>query len=552
MRKHLENLRLMTKMIIPIALMLVVALGIVVFAERALDRLRAQTHEIITVTAARQALALSAIAAVNSAAANEKNAMLMTDQLGLDAFASAYVTDIDHLTADIASLTALTSDPADIAELEHITSAIEAYYATGRQLYQLMIDKDFAAAHALSTGGAQSARERLIELIQEEVGETTAKMQQAEISADALYGRTVALLVVFSLGGLGCAVVMVGWITTRLIIWPLTEITDAMGRLSRGDLDITIEDGGRRDEIGTLAQALRVFREHGIAVRQHESELRAARDSAIVADRSKSEFLANMSHELRTPLNAVIGFADLMRAEIFGKLGDDRYRGYAADIQSAAGHLLAIINDILDLAKIDAGSMELHEAEIDLAAVCNAALTIIGPRALKAGIALDASAVPPRAVIWADERLIKQAVINLLSNAVKFSPSGGAVSLAVTLNGAADGERPVEISIADHGIGMREEDIPRVLKPFVQIDGALQRRYDGTGLGLPLTNSIVEIHGGALAIDSAPGIGTTVTIRLPAARRRDTSARVAAEPLRLPPPEGLPTPRAEERKRRAY
>ena len=542
----------MTKMVIPIALMLVVALGIVAFAERALDRLRAQTHEIITVTAARQALALSAIAAVNSAAANEKNAMLMTDQVGLDAFASAYVTDIDHLTADIASLKSLASDPAGSAALDHIASATEAYYATGKRLYQLMVDKDFTKAHALSTGGAQSAREWLIELIQGEVDQTTTKMREAEASADALYRRTVALLVAFSLGGLGCAVVMVGWITTRLIIWPLTEITDAMGRLSRGDLDIAIEDRGRRDEIGVLAQALRVFREHGIAMRRHESELRAARDAAIVADRSKSEFLANMSHELRTPLNAVIGFSDLMRAEVFGKLGDDRYRGYAEDIQSAAAHLLAIINDILDLAKIDAGSMELHEGDVDLAALCAAALTIIRPRALKAGIALDASSVPARAVIWADERLLKQAVINLLSNAVKFSPPGNTVHLAVALHGTVADEAPIVITVSDHGIGMRAEDIPRVLKPFVQIDGALQRRYDGTGLGLPLTNSIVEIHGGTLTIDSTPGVGTTVTIRLPAVRRRDAPVEIAPEPLRLPPPEGMSALPAENRKRRAY
>jgi signal transduction histidine kinase len=545
MRKHLENLRLMTKMIIPIALMLVVALGIVAFAERGLDSLRAQTHEIIMVTAARQALALSAIAAINSAAANEKNAMLMTDQTGLDAFATAYVTDIDHLKADIAQLKQLTSEPGDIAALEHIEQAIAAYNATGEQLYQLMVDKKTNEAHALSKGGAQSAREWLIELIQEEVDQTTAKMEQAETAADALYRRTVGLLIAFSLGGLGCAVLLVGWITTRFIIRPLVKITDAMGRLTRGDLHVAIDDGERRDEIGVLAQALRVFREHGLALRQHEAELRAARDAAIVADRAKSEFLANMSHELRTPLNAVIGFAELMRDEVFGKLGNDRYRGYAADIQSSAAHLLAIINDILDLAKIDAGSMELHESEVDLAALCAAALTIIGPRAVKAGITVDASAVPVRAMIWADERLLKQAVINLLSNAVKFSPSGNAVQLAVTVDGAG----PIEIRVADQGIGMRLEDIPRVVKPFIQIDGALQRRFDGTGLGLPLTKSIVEIHGGELVIDSAPGAGTTVAIHLPATRRRDVVTDAA--PPRLPPPDGAIASLDEERQRRA-
>ncbi len=538
----------MTKMIIPIALIVVVALCIVAFAEHGLDRLRAQTHEIIMGAAARQAHALSAVAAVNSAAANEKNAMLMTDQAGLDNFASAYVGDIDHLKAEIASLKALASEQKDIAALDNIEVATAAYYATGQLLYQLMVDKNVDGAHALSTGGAQSAREWLIELIQEEVDQTTAQMQQAEIAADDLYRRTVGLLIAFSLGGLGCAVVLVGWITTRFVIRPLTKITDAMGRLTLGDLQVVIEDVDRRDEIGVLARALKVFREHGIALRQHEAELRAARDAAIVADRAKSEFLANMSHELRTPLNAVIGFAELMRDEVFGKLGNDRYRGYAADIQSSAAHLLAIINDILDLAKIDAGSMDLHESHVDLGALCTASLTIIGPRALKAGIAVDADAVPKHAMIWADERLLKQAVINLLSNAVKFSPQGDVVRLAVVMGdgGGSDGEGPIEISIADHGIGMCKEDIPRVVKPFVQIDGALQRRYDGTGLGLPLTKSIVEIHGGELEIDSAPGVGTTVTIRLPPSRRRDG---VAAERPRQPAPDGAVS-LAEARQRR--
>src|SRR5205814_6086336 len=138
------------------------------------------------------------------------------------------------------------------------------------------------------------------------------------------------------------------------------------------DLNIEIAETDRRDEIGVLARALAIFREHSLALRQRELELRAARDEAILADRSKSEFLANMSHELRTPLNAVLGFAELMRDEIFGKLGDPRYRGYAADIHSSGAHLLGIINNILDLAKIDAGKMALHEQEIDLAALCAA------------------------------------------------------------------------------------------------------------------------------------------------------------------------------------
>ncbi len=514
MRQRLENLRLITKMVFPIAVMLAVALGIVAFAERSLDKLRAQTHEIIRVTAARQALALSASASANGVAANEKNAMLMTDKTGLDVFASGYVTEIDHLKADIAGLQALTAEPRELEALAAMAQAVEAYFATGERLYQLMVDREYEAAHALSTGEAQDARDRLIQLIGEEVVRSTAKMQQAEGQADALYERTVGLLIALSVGGLFCAILMVSWITSRLIIRPLAAITDSMGRLSRGDLDIAIDHADRRDEIGVLARALMVFREHGLALRQREAELRAARDAAIVADRSKTQFLANMSHELRTPLNAVIGFAELMRDEMFGALGE-RYRGYAADIHCSGTHLLAIINDILDLAKIDSGSMALREHEFDLASLCRAALRIIWPRALEAGITIEIDEVPAPSTIWADERLLKQALLNLLSNAVKFSPPGGEVRVAVVIE-----EEAIEIRVSDRGIGMRAEDIPAVLEPFVQIDGSMQRRYSGTGLGLPLTKSIVEIHGGALVIASALGAGTTVTLRLPASRRR--------------------------------
>jgi signal transduction histidine kinase len=521
MRKRLENLRLITKMVFPIGVMLVVALGIVAFAEGSLDKLRAQTHEIIRVTAARQALALGASASLNGVAANEKNAMLMTDKAGLDVFASGYVTEIDHLKASIAELRALTVESPEIAALDDIERAVEAYFATGEQLYQLMVDREYEKAHALSTGEAQNARERLIALIRIEVERSAAQMQQAERDADALYQRTVELLVALSVGGLFCAILMVSWISTRLIIRPLTTITDSMGRLSRGDLNIEIENAERRDEIGILARALTVFREHSLALRQREAELRAARDAAIVADRSKSEFLANMSHELRTPLNAVIGFAELMRDETFGALGNDRYRGYAADIHGSGTHLLAIINDILDLAKIDAGSMTLREYAFDLASLCRAALRIVWPRAIAAEITIELSEAPARSLIWADERLLKQALLNLLSNAVKFSHPGGAVRVEVI----DVGEGPIEIRVSDRGIGMREVDIPAVLQPFVQIDGSLQRRYDGTGLGLPLTKSIVEIHGGELVIESTLGVGTAIAMRLPATRRRSFAAR---------------------------
>ncbi|HEY3917129.1 MAG TPA: HAMP domain-containing protein, partial [Stellaceae bacterium] len=329
MLKRLENVSMMKKVVIPTAVMLVVALGIVAFAERGLSKLTAQTHTIINVTAARQALALSMTAAVNGVAASEKNAMLMTDQGGLDGFASAYVGEIDHLKDDVGQLIALASDTDEIARLDRIGQGIEAYYATGRQLYQLMVAKRYDEAHALSTGAAQDAREKLIALINEEVDQTTVDMRRADAQADALYRRTFGLLAALSLGGLVLALVTVYWITTRFIVRPLTGITDSMGRISRGDFAVPIDEAGRRDEIGILGRALAVFRERSIALRENAQRLKTAHDEIralndvlerrveertaalneahrelIVKERLSSlgELTATVAHELRNPL----------------------------------------------------------------------------------------------------------------------------------------------------------------------------------------------------------------------------------------------------------
>jgi signal transduction histidine kinase len=309
----------------------------------------------------------------------------------------------------------------------------------------------------------------------------------------------------------------------RFVLRPLSELTGSMGRLSDGDLDITIHDVERKDEIGVLARALRVFREHSITLRRHEIELRTARDEAIFANRSKSEFLAIMSHELRTPLNAIIGFSAVMRDETFGALGNARYRSYANDIHSSGAHLLAIINDILDLAKIDAGRMELHEEDVDLVALCAAALRMMGPRADEEHILLRYEGSAEPLMMRIDERLLKQAFLNLVSNAVKFSHPGGEVD--IDLCTAEDGA--VDIRVTDRGIGMRHNDIPLALKPFVQIENAMRRRYHGTGLGLSLSKAIAELHGGALALESHLGEGTIATIRLPAGRRQAPGAEVS-------------------------
>ena len=247
-------------------------------------------------------------------------------------------------------------------------------------------------------------------------------------------------------------------------------------------------------------------------LRAQIGELTKARDEASYADRAKSAFLANMSHELRTPLNAIIGFSEMMQCEVAGAL-NEKYRSYAEDIQRSGLHLKEVVNGILDLSKIEMGSLELREAPIYIPDITEACIRLVGPLAVTGQVRLASAIAPSLPTLWGDETRLKQAVLNLLSNAVKFTDVGGNVSLDVHMSGSN-----LTIMVADTGIGMRPEDIGVALQPFRQIEGPFNRRCEGTGLGLPLAKAFIELHGGTLTLASAPAIGTTARIMLPAAR----------------------------------
>ena len=245
-------------------------------------------------------------------------------------------------------------------------------------------------------------------------------------------------------------------------------------------------------------------------IRAGERRLLQARRQAEAANQSKGEFLANMSHELRTPLNAIIGFTEIICQELFGPVTNEKYLEYVKDVHSSSLHLLSIINDVLDMSKIEAGKLELAKAPATLQEVLGDVIRIVHERAGCRGIELICRWIDEPVVIWADERALKQVFLNLLSNAIKFSKDGKSIFVRVSVE-----EGVVLVDVEDRGIGMNEEEQERALLPFGQAKPATTGNYGGTGLGLPITKGLVEAHGGSLSLSSRPGEGTLVRVRLP-------------------------------------
>ncbi len=354
-----------------------------------------------------------------------------------------------------------------------------------------------AAGRDVQLKEAGPLADRLERVTNQLVNKAEADMVASIEAGESAYARSRWIVVGFAIGSIGLALVL-GYAISWSLIEPVTRMDARLREIAAGDFSrhVTV---GNRDELGTLAANLN----------RMSDELGRLYDQLEAANRHKSEFLANMSHELRTPLNAVIGFSDVLLERTFGDM-NDKQEQYIGIIQSSGRHLLSLINDILDLSKIEAGRMELELSQFDVEMAVDNTVTLVRDRAARHDLTLTVEVEPDLPPAVGDERKIKQILLNLLSNAVKFTPDGGRIGVRA---GRTDGG--IEVAVTDTGVGIAPEDQAAIFEEFRQVGSDYVRKREGTGLGLALTRRFVELHGGQVRVESELGKGSTFTFTLP-------------------------------------
>jgi signal transduction histidine kinase len=365
-------------------------------------------------------------------------------------------------------------------------------------------------ATALQRGQGYPLYQEIERLVQDLVTTETARMQRARESAAASNRRAFWLVGAFLTASIVLALLL-GFVVSWSFILPVREAHAFLGRVAIGDFGSTIRVANR-DEFGELANRMNRMSRELESLYDEQSraaaELQRLNERLAQASQAKSDFLASMSHELRTPLNAIIGFSEVLSERMFGEL-NEKQDEYLKDIYSSGTHLLFLINDILDLSKIEAGRMELELTDFDLPQAIDNALTLVRERAGRRGIALHQSVEEYLGEIKGDERKVKQVLLNLLSNALKFTPEGGRVEvLARVVDGMA------EISVTDTGVGIAPEDQEAIFEEFRQV-GTAEKKAEGTGLGLTLCRKFIELHGGRIWVKSQVGAGSTFFFTVP-------------------------------------
>ena len=399
----------------------------------------------------------------------------------------AYVIDATgHLVAD--PDIGLVLRKTDLSPLAHVQAAL----AGGEDQEPAMLALDRAGNEVLTAFAPIEPLGWRV-FVEQPVTEVYATL-------DASILRTFFLL----LAGFGISA-LAALALARSMVRPIRTLQEGAQRIGAGELEQRI-DVRTGDELEALAgQFNDMTAELRRSYAELEQKVEERTEQLAVANRHKSEFLANMSHELRTPLNAIIGFSEALRERMFGEL-NAKQEEYLNDIHASGRHLLSLINDILDLSKIEAGRMQLDVSSFPAPGVLEGTLSLVRERAQKKGIRLSLEVDPAVGEVRADERKLKQILLNLLSNAIKFTPEGGRIAVDARLNGAG-----LEIAVSDNGIGIAPKDQAAVFEEFRQVGP----RAEGTGLGLALTRKFVELHGGSILLDSAPGRGTTFTFTLP-------------------------------------
>lgn len=319
-----------------------------------------------------------------------------------------------------------------------------------------------------------------------------------------------SLPIVLAFLGLLTAWIIISYTVHVGVLKRVKAISRVMSSIVRGNVNVKIPPA-KNDFLGEITLQLEKVVAYQIDKNHLTNELIVAKRSAEIANMAKSEFLANMSHELRTPLNAIIGFSEIMTSNILQVNQKDKFQEYAGDIHRSGIHLLTIINDILDLSKVEAGSMELCEEDVNIYSLVDEELKLINIHAQKKNISLSREMPENLPILRADERILKQILINLLSNAVKFTPDYGKVLLKVALENSGE----LVLSIIDNGVGIEESKLEDVQKPFQQVDGSFSREFEGTGLGLALVKAFMELHDGFMTLESEWGLGTTVSVVFP-------------------------------------
>jgi signal transduction histidine kinase len=419
------------------------------------------------------------------------SALLVPDERTLD----ATLRQLNQFGYDLDRLQFVAKDEVEL--LGQVREDYEQFIKVVTRVVELIRAGRAAEGRELQLTRAGPLADRLERLTNELVNKAEADMVASADASQEAYVTSHWVVIGFAVGSIALALIL-GYAISWSVIGPVQQMDARLRDIASGDFSAQVHVANR-DELGALAANLnRMNRELGGLYQQLEA-----------ASRHKSEFLANMSHELRTPLNAIIGFSEVLHERMFGEL-NEKQAEYIQDIVASGRHLLSLINDILDLSKIEAGRMELDLGTFSLPVALDTALTLVRERTTRRGITLGLTMDERLGDVLADERKVKQILLNLLSNAVKFTPEGGRISLNAAL---ADGS--VEISVSDTGIGIAPEDQDAVFEEFRQVGGDYTRKREGTGLGLTLTRKFVEMHGGKIWVKSDLGQGSTFTFTLP-------------------------------------